>query len=199
MNTPSHNPNHTDDHRTSLDASDRRLERALDTLAQSERDAAPASLESSIYDATIATLRASITSPAEHIHHDAGRHARVIARISPARASQSRFRFAIAAGLGAMVCAGALWLALSGTPSITPSTTPRLADSSRTNNLGEPAISTIDPDAEVDAMFLASSLFTTGLDDEIDSISASAATLGVSLTDPMGTDWSDPLWSGESL
>lgn len=182
--------NHTNDPRPVLDDSDHRIERALDALGQSERDAAPTSLESRAFAASIESLRAANAPPGAI----AGRIAPNAAR---GAASQSRRRFAIAAGLGAMVCAGGLWLALRGN-SASPSgfdTGPRVARSTPS----QPADTGLSTDAELEAMLLASSMLATGMDDEIESISASAASLGLSLTDPIGDQWSDPLWTGESL
>ncbi len=200
----------TNELRPILDASDQRIEHALDTLGQAERDAAPASLEARAYGASIEALQAAAVagpvtaeSTPHAIRHPAGRTPAIAGRITPSAggtgAGQSRRRIAIAAGLGALACVTALWLALRDGSASSNGSGParRLADS--TPAAPTELIPASDPDAELEAMFLASSLVSTGIDDEIESISASAASLGLSLTDPIGGEWSDPLWTGDSL
>ena len=155
------------------DPADLALEHALDALARAEADAAPAGFEQRIADATAPLLRAGAPAPlpfTQTIHTPGSR-----------RASHVRLRWAIAAGLGATACVTA-WLAMRG-----PTTTTQQPIAL------EPTTTISDPQAELDAMLLASSLFTTDLDQEIESIATSAATLGLALTDPL-SNAGDAAW-----
>lgn len=205
--------------RLSLDADQERVERLLGALGDAERAAAPAGLEERVLSATAAALRDGAASgPASGgagierrvIRHGSDRRERVLNALG---ASQSRRRVAIAAGLGAMVCVAAAWLALRG-PSGGPvdrgpgstgggeraiAQGPGDGASGGTSGVGGVSASAA-IDAEVEAMLMASSLLGGGFDREIAAISVDAATLGLDLADPIGGGWSaETLWSGESL
>ncbi len=129
------------------------------------------------------------------LRHAAGRAAR--------RAGQSRRRIAIAAGLGAVACVTAAWLALRGATGGGPIAPPDRAiahDGGSPGSIsGATGAAPENADVELEAMFLASSLLSGGMDEELASISAQAASVGLGLTDPVGSEWSESLMSGESL
>ena len=84
-----------------------------------------------------------------------------------------------------MVCAAAAWSRLRR--SAAPGPDPRIAQA--------PSAGGLDADADLDAMFLAARLLTSGIDEEIALIQAEAATLGLGLADrsrPVGRTPSGP-------
>lgn len=192
--------------RLSLALEHEAIERALDALGQADRASMPPGFEERIAASSVSVLAAHAAAPTVgpvpsseesslRLRHPAGR--------VPRQAGQSRRRYAIAAGLGAIACATATWLALRGQSG--PVQTPQdpvaqgaPAPDGSAIALNGPAIDT-DSDTEFQAMLLASSLLGDGLDQELASISADAASLGLDLTDPVGGQWSDSEWSGESL
>lgn len=195
------NADHTRDTDNGQDPGAGPMHDALQALARAERGRATEGLESRVFGASVRALRASAvahassddqgTIPFSTIRH-AGREAQGVADTSGrARgAGHAGRRLAIAAGLGAMVCAAAAWLALRGGPAA-PGPDPRIAQA--------PSAGGLDADADLDAMFLAARLLTGGIDEEIALIQAEAATLGLGLADPITAGWSDAFWAGESL
>ncbi len=195
------------DPRQSLDDGEALVERGLDALGEHERASAPEGLEARVLAGSLAGLRAGACEvgtgmvaqdggvDAPLLRHAAGRAAR--------RAGQSRRRIAIAAGLGAVACVTAAWLALRGATGGGPIAPPDRAiahDGGSPGSIsGATGAAPENADVELEAMFLASSLLSGGMDEELASISAQAASVGLGLTDPVGSEWSESLMSGESL
>lgn len=184
--------------RLSRDHEQASAERAMDALGAAERADMPPGLEDRVFASTAGTIGGAVRHAGGR---DSGRGWR-----SAMGAGQRRGRVAVAAGLGAIVCLTAAWLALRGPNSGGGAQTPPIAEAGRSDaapGLGTPSdVASID--LEVDAMFAASTLLGTGLDEEIALIGVEAASLGLDLADPITSDGLGGglrrgTWSGESL
>jgi hypothetical protein len=193
-----------------------RIERAIDSLGSRERDIAPAEIGDRVFAASVAALRDTRAGSARvSIRHPAATE-----RARGGRARRARARgLALIAGAAAIACGAVVWLAfrpLAGDSGDPAGPGPALAgrEGGTEQGIGDDvargpghvASAHDSVHEEVEALFAASTMLDTGLDDEIAAIRLDAASLGLDLADPLAgglgvtmTDSPGDSWRGGPL